>query len=283
MVVNASQGAGRGEARPARRLCEGADAVVWHDLECGCYSADLPLWRELAGGADAGTAAAGPVLDIGAGSGRVTLDLARRCHRVTALDLDAELLRALRERAAGMAVETVCEDARTFALDRRDFRVCIAPMQTVQLLGGASGRLEFMRRARAHLAPGGLLACAIAVEIDAFDCAAGDLGPSPEVVRVNGIEYVSRATRVHVGRRTVRIERERTVLEDAEHEGAVLPGAGPATRTQPARELDVVELDRVSVAQLQREGREAGLTPTGTRAIAATEEHTSSVAVMFRA
>ncbi len=256
MVVNASHGAGRGDARAGERLYEGASAVIWHDLECGRYSADLPLWRELAAGADA-------VLDIGAGSGRVTLDLALRGRRVTALDLDAELLRALRERAAGMAVETVCADARAFALDRRDFPVCIAPMQTVQLLGGTAGRLEFMRRARAHLAPGGLLACAIAVEIDAFDCGAGDLGPSPEIARVNGVDYVSCATRVHIGRRIVRIERERTVLDGAQ--------------------LDVVELDRVSVAQLQREGRQAGLTPTGTRAIAETEEHTASVVVMFGA
>src|SRR5208283_2096223 len=47
------------------------DAVVWHDLECGTYRADLPLWRELA--RDAGV---GPILEIGAGSGRVSLDLA---------------------------------------------------------------------------------------------------------------------------------------------------------------------------------------------------------------
>ena len=65
-------------------------AVIWHDLECGYYELDLPLWRELADGAR------GPVLDIGAGTGRVALDLARRGHEVVALDRDAELLAALR-------------------------------------------------------------------------------------------------------------------------------------------------------------------------------------------
>ena len=39
--------------------------VLWHDLECGRYAQDLPLWRELA------SEARGPVLDLGAGSGRV--------------------------------------------------------------------------------------------------------------------------------------------------------------------------------------------------------------------
>ena len=41
--------------------------ALWHDLECGAYDEDLPLWRALAG------EAGGAVLDIGAGTGRVTL------------------------------------------------------------------------------------------------------------------------------------------------------------------------------------------------------------------
>ncbi len=249
-----------------------ASAVVWHDLECGSYAADLPLWRELAGAGDAG-APPGPVLDVGAGSGRVALDLAARGHRVTALDRDAELLGALRERAAHSSVETVCADARTFDLDRSDFAVCIAPMQTVQLLGGAAGRLAFLRRARAHLRPGGLLACAIVTDIESFDCAAGDLGPSPETVRIDGIDYVSQATRVHVGRRGVSIERERSVLA----------AARPRSAAQPARERDVVQLDRLSASRLHSEGRQAGLTAAGTRSIPGTEEHVGSEVVVFRA
>ena len=37
--------------------------MVWHDVECGGYDADLTLWRELA------REAGGPVLDVGAGTG----------------------------------------------------------------------------------------------------------------------------------------------------------------------------------------------------------------------
>jgi len=61
-------------------------SVIWHDLECGAYAQDLPLWRTLA--AERGD----PILDVGAGTGRVAIDLARRGHRVTALDHDHALL-----------------------------------------------------------------------------------------------------------------------------------------------------------------------------------------------
>ena len=55
-------------------------AAIWHDIECGAYTADLPLWEELAAG--------GTVLDVGAGTGRVALRLARAGCAVTALDRD---------------------------------------------------------------------------------------------------------------------------------------------------------------------------------------------------
>ncbi len=253
---------------------------MWHDLECGSYAADLPLWRELAGAPGAHA-----VLDIGAGTGRVALDLARRGHHVTAVDHDAELLRALRERGAsvgGGTVEAVCTDARALALERDDFAVCVVPMQTIQMFEGPTGRAAFLRGARAHLAPGGVLACAIVTEVDAFDCATGDLGPSAEMVRVEGATYISRATRVHVGRRVVRIERERRIAAPPRPAGRP-PQAPASLAPTPALEHDVVELDRVSVPQLTREGREAGLSVLGTRAIPATSEHTGSVAVIFGA
>ncbi len=136
--------------------------VLWHDIECGGYDLDLPLWRELAGHEGS------PVLDVGAGTGRVALDLARRGHEVVALDRSAELLEALRERAAGLAITTVAADARDFAIDRR-FPIIVVPMQTLQLLGGADGRARFLARAREHLTAGGLLAVALADALESFD------------------------------------------------------------------------------------------------------------------
>ncbi len=245
-------------------------AVIWHDLECGAYRADMPLWRELAHEARAQNPP-GSILDLGAGSGRVSLELARAGAAVTALDVDPDLLAALERRAgAGTSVETVCADARDFDLER-SFALCLAPMQTIQLLGGVEGRAAFFRCARAHLRPGGLLACAIVTELEPFDCTRSGPGPSPESTRIDGVLYVSRAVRVQLTRTLVRIERHRSVLRAGQH-----PSARAASW-----ETNVVELDRLSVARLQREGRAAGLKLAGTRTIAATDEHVGSRVVMF--
>ena len=79
-------------ARRRRTGDELRGTSMWHDVECGRYDADLPLWHELAREAPEG------VLDVGAGTGRVALRLAHAGHDVTALDIDPTLLAVL-ERA----------------------------------------------------------------------------------------------------------------------------------------------------------------------------------------
>jgi SAM-dependent methyltransferase len=247
--------------------------VIWHDLECGSYRADLPLWRELA------AEHPGPVLDIGAGSGRVTLELARAGHAVTALERERVLLEALRGRPGGEGVRAVCADARRFRLKQREYALCIVPMQTIQLFGGAAGRCAFLRRARAVLRPGGLLACAILGRVEPFACADGEAGPAPETAVIDGWLYASRPTRVAVGRRSVVIERERRVLAATEQprwddrDGERAPG----------NERSVIELDRLARRALERQARSAGLRPEPAREIAPTEDHAGSTVVMLRA
>jgi SAM-dependent methyltransferase len=241
-------------------------AVVWHDLECGGYRVDLPAWLELA------ERAGGPVLDVGAGTGRVSLALARAGHPVTAVDRDRALLDALDQRAAAMEIETVCADARTLDLSRREYALCVMPMQTIQLLGGADGRVAFLARARAHVRAGGLVACAILGEVEPFDCSGGSIGPTPESARVDGFEYVSRAIRVGRSRRTVSIERERRIVDES----------ATGRLSDVDFERDVIELDRVSVATLRRDARAAGLQVEPGVTVAATDEHVGSSVVVMR-
>jgi SAM-dependent methyltransferase len=266
VVVNDS-----GTATPAAPSERTAERVVWHDLECGGYRADLPLWRELA------ARAGGPVLDVGAGTGRVSLDLAHAGEGVTALDLDALLLGALSERARrlGLSVEAVSADARSFSLQRRDFAICLVPMQTIQLLGGADARTAFLRCAREHLRPGATVACALLSTLEPFDCSRGSQGPVAERAHVDGRLYLSRATRVSLLADSVEIERERRVIDGAPSTG----GDGSRSEAPPMR--DLVELDRLTAAQLEREARDAGLYALKRREVSATEEHVGSVVVVL--
>jgi SAM-dependent methyltransferase len=233
--------------------------VIWHDIECGGYDLDLPLWRELA------DAEGAPILDVGAGTGRVTLDLARRGHEVVALDLSAELLDALKERAAGLAVSTVAADAREFALGRR-FPLILVPMQTLQLLGGEEGRARFLQCARAHLAPGGLIAVALADALECFD-EEHDLPPPPDFREVAGVVYASRPVRVRdLGGRAA-IDRVREIV-----------GVDGTLTT-----LDnVVELDRLEPEVLEDEAVALGFRAEPPRYIEQTLEYVGSTVVMLR-
>lgn len=262
-----------------------SSAVVWHELECGSYRADLAIWLELAQRTanDAGVAR---VLDVGAGTGRVALELAGAGHRVTALDREPELLAALSRRAAqtyavatGVHIETVCADARTFELNREGFDLCLLAMQTVQLFDGPSERAAFLQRARSHLRPGGLLAIAIVTDFEPFDCADGDLGPTAETMRVGGVLYLSRATRVRILKDRVRLERERHIIP----EGSAPQAGGELPSALSRSEQSVEELDRLDAARLEREAIAVGLAPVYTLELPATDDHVSSTVVVLGA
>jgi len=234
--------------------------VAWHDVECHAYDADLALWRALA------EREPGPVLDVGAGTGRVALDLAEAGHEVVALDVDAVLLDALRRRGAerGVAVEAIVGDAETFDLGVARFNLVIVPMQTVQLL---ADRPAFLHSARRALCRGGLLAAAIADELAPFDPEPGWL-PHPDVGEFAGWRYTSQPTAIRVGPERVRLERVRTA------EG---PGG------ERTIEANAIELALLDAAGLAREARAAGLQPVPGRRIAPTGGHAGSSVVMARA
>jgi SAM-dependent methyltransferase len=235
-------------------------SVIWHDLECGAYAQDLPLWRELA------ARYGDPVLDVGAGTGRVTLALARAGHSVTALDIDDALLAELRTRAGGLGVSTVVADARRFVLQRR-FSLCLVPMQTIQLLGGSEGRAAFLRCAGDHLADGGVLAVAIADRLDLFDEADGTPPLLPDICERDGVVYSSRPTAVRADGGGFVLERERQVVTA---DGML------------SSEIDRIRLDRIDAGALEREGVAQGLLPAGRARVAQTEDHVGSAVVILR-
>ncbi len=236
--------------------------VVWHDVECGRYDADMALWHDLAATAN------GPILDAGAGTGRVTLDLARRGHDVVALDIDPALLAELERRATaeGLRVRTVVADAAGFALEDRDFALVMAPMQTVQLLR-PQGRLGFLRSARAHVAGGGLVAIALVDALETFDDADGLLLPPPDQVTLDGTLYSSQPVALRDHGETVAVERIRQIV---------------TADRQRSTSGDILHLDRVAIGQVEAEAEAAGLRVLPRRLIAETEEHVGTTVVMLR-
>ena len=235
--------------------------VIWHDLECGSYGEDITFWRSLA------EREGDPILDVGAGTGRVALDLAKRGHRVTALDRDAELLNELTRRANGFELDIVTADARDFHLGRQ-FALCLVPMQTIQLLDGRNGRLSFLRCAKRHLTSGSLLAIAIAETLELFELEEGIPAPLADICERDGVVYSSQPTAVRVLGDQFVLERRRETVTAA--------GARSVAE-------DLIHLDRVTRAQLEQEAAEAGLRRAGDATIAPTDDYVGSTVVMLRA
>lgn len=235
-------------------------SVVWHDLECGAYDVDLPLWRELA------EEHRGPIADVAAGTGRIALDLARRGREVIAIDIEGDLLAALHARARGLPVTTLCCDARDLVLDA-PVELMIVPMQSVQLFGGAPGRARFLAAARAALAPGGVLALAIADTLEAGSGGEVD-PPRPDLREIDGVVYSSRPVALQDAGDAVLIERVREVVDTG------------GVRTV---ERDVVALDKLTADELESQGLEAGLRVLRRREVPWTDEYIGSTVVMLGA
>jgi SAM-dependent methyltransferase len=218
------------------------------------------LWRALA------DEAGGAVLDVGAGTGRVSLDLAAGGVAVVALDAETRLLEALKHRAAGLPVETVVADARGFSLGRR-FSLVLVPMQTLQLLGGPEGRAAFLRCALEHLETGGLMAAALADALDCFD-EEHELPPPADAREFGGVRYASRLVAVEDEGDRAAIHRRREIV-----------GPGDRYESQDV----VVRLDRVAAHHVAAEGSEAGFLNEPDRSVPQTEQYLGSTVVVLRA
>jgi SAM-dependent methyltransferase len=230
--------------------------AIWHDVECGAYSADLELWDELA------AASGGRVLDLGCGTGRVALYLARRGHEVVGLDHDEALLEALSERAAGLGVETLLDDAREFELDR-PVALALAPMQVIQLLPTSADREACLRRVAAALEPGGCFAAAILERMPEPE----DVPPPlPDVRDVDGWVYSSLSVEAAVGPDEIFIRRLRQTVSPS---------------GEMSEEPNEVRIATFPAAQLEAEGRAAGLAPVRRIEIPPTDVHVGSTVVVL--
>lgn len=237
------------------------EAVIWHDVENGGYDVDLPLWRRLA------AQAAGPVLDLGAGTGRVALDLAAAGFDVTALDSDPQLLAELEARAEGrgLAVRCIAADARALG-DVGSFELVLAPMQFVQILGGEQGRARLLAGVAASLAPGGTFAAAIA-DLDEAVAAEDAPPPVPDVGQRGNWIYSSLPLDVRPEPGGVAVEWLRQIVS-------------PAGELSERRHTQM--LDSLTPEQLEGESAAHGLRAIERHEVAGTDAYIGSMVVVCR-
>jgi len=230
--------------------------AIWHDVECGAYAADLQLWEELA------EQQGGPVLELGCGTGRVALHLARRGHEVIGLDVEPALLAVLAERGQDLPVRTLEADARDFALEEPASLV-LAPTHLLQLLPDAEERARSLRCIAAALRHGGLLAASIIEEMPEPD---GAPPPLPDVREVDGWVYSSLAVEAAIGPDEIVVRRLRQTVSP---EGSL------------SEEPNEVRIATFSAEQFEREAAVFGLLPVVRRVIPPTEHHVGSLVVLL--
>ncbi|PNY82250.1 class I SAM-dependent methyltransferase [Deinococcus koreensis] len=120
-----------------------------YDHQYDLYRDDLHFYAGVA------ERAGGPVLEVGAGTGRVTAFLARRGVDVTGLEPSGRMIGRGLERAArdGLNLHFQQGDARTFRLDTK-FALAIAPFNALMHLYTPNEQLQALENIHAHLRPG---------------------------------------------------------------------------------------------------------------------------------
>lgn len=125
-----------------------------YQLQYANYRDDIAFYARLAE-----RLSANQILELGAGSGRVSIPLARRGFEVTGLELSPKMLELGRENTdrEDVKVEFVLGDAREFKLDQK-FPLVIAPFNALMHLYSLADQDRALNCIKAHLKPGGVFA-----------------------------------------------------------------------------------------------------------------------------
>lgn len=131
-------------------------------LMADTYDAQYAVIRDPSGDAAfyAGLAAqsGGPVLELGCGTGRVLLPIARTGLACVGVDPSAQMLRVLRAKQPPANLTLVQATMQTLDLPERGFALAYMAFRAFQHLLTVDDQLEALTRIREHLRPDGLLA-----------------------------------------------------------------------------------------------------------------------------
>jgi ubiquinone/menaquinone biosynthesis C-methylase UbiE len=138
----------------ARLIAQHYDAI---NQELRRTSQDVAFYLALA------RASGGPVLELGCGTGRVLLPIAREGIACVGLDASPEMLDVLRAKRPPPNLELVHAAMESFDLGAARFALVTIPFRAFSHLLEVPAQLATLANVRRHLAPGGKLA------LDVFD------------------------------------------------------------------------------------------------------------------
>jgi SAM-dependent methyltransferase len=194
-----------------------------YDLAYGGATEDLAIYENFA------RRCRGPVLELGVGTGRVALALARAKISVVGIDSSEVMLaraRAKAGRALSRRLQLLLADMRDFDLSR-EFELIICAASGFHHLLTMDDQLRCLGCVRRHLAPGGLFVAALrsltaiewgdpshaVLEWVHTDAETGDTVSKTLSVRNDGAAQIHHVTHIYDRTEPSGVPRERRVLE----------------------------------------------------------------------
>jgi precorrin-6B methylase 2 len=236
---------------------------IWQQVEFGSYAADLPVWLDLA------ESVGGPILELGAGAGRVSVHLAERGHEVIALERDGELTDELELTAEGLQTPiTVLTADLTSPNDislPRPPALVLGPLHVIQVLDD-DARPRLLTWLFDAVAPGARIALTVVDEENLLSAGASASQILPDMREMEGWVYSSEPLWVLVGDDTLSVRR---VREEVSPDGAI------------DREVHDELLHRLSPDGLEAEGTAAGFEVTGRRVVNSGPSEADSIVVLL--
>lgn len=136
------------------RIAARYDASSAEMFDAGVVEPVVDFLADLAGG--------GRALELGVGTGRIALPLARRRVPVHGIELSAAMVARLRAKPGGAKIEVTIGDFATTAVGGR-FTVAYLVFNTIMNLTTQAAQVACFRNVAAHLEPGGCFVIEVAV------------------------------------------------------------------------------------------------------------------------
>ena len=146
--------AGSGYHNPWVRTDPYAADARFYDAIHGGFRDDTGLWLSFAGRTDR------PVLEVGCGTGRIALELARAGHQVTGIDPSPSMLEIARRKADDDALDVEFIEGRVLelALEAEHYGLVLLPLDVFLYCADGEEQVETLRALGRSLVFNGLLA-----------------------------------------------------------------------------------------------------------------------------